>query len=61
MGVRSKPGICGDFLAQLEQGTQPSAAYAGLDESLEKIELHAIQETIRHNRGNISARRGNSA
>jgi transcriptional regulator with PAS, ATPase and Fis domain len=44
-----------DFLAQLEQGTQPSAAYAGSTESLEKIELHAIQETIRHNRGNISA------
>jgi transcriptional regulator of acetoin/glycerol metabolism len=44
-----------DFLAQLEQGTGPSAAYAGSIDSLERIELHAIEETIRHNRGNISA------
>ena len=44
-----------DFLAQLEQGTAPSAAYVSSIESLEQIELHAIQETIRHNHGNISA------
>ena len=44
-----------DFLAQMEQGTAPSAAYAISTDSLEKIELHAIQETIRHNHGNISA------
>ena len=44
-----------DFLAQMERGTMPSAAYAISTESLEKIELHAIQETIRHNHGNISA------
>ena len=44
-----------DFLAQMEQGTAPSAAYANSMESLEKIELNAIQETIRHNHGNISA------
>jgi transcriptional regulator of acetoin/glycerol metabolism len=44
-----------DFLVQMERGTQPSAAYAISTESLEKIELHAIQETIRHNHGNISA------
>ena len=44
-----------DFLAQMEQGTGPSAAYVNSPESLEKIELHAIQETIRHNHGNISA------
>jgi transcriptional regulator of acetoin/glycerol metabolism len=39
----------------MEQGTGPSAAYTNSPESLEKIELHAIQETIRHNHGNISA------
>ena len=44
-----------DFLAQMEQGTAPSAAYAITIDSLENIELHAIQETIRHNHGNISA------
>ena len=44
-----------DFLAQMEQGTAPSAAYVSSIDSLEKIELHAIQETIRHNHGNISA------
>ena len=44
-----------DFLAQMEQGTAPSAAYAITIDSLEEIELHAIQETIRHNHGNISA------
>ncbi len=44
-----------DFLAQMEQGTAPSAAYVATTDSLEKIELHAIQETIRHNHGNISA------
>jgi transcriptional regulator of acetoin/glycerol metabolism len=44
-----------DFLAQMEQGTAPSAAYVSSIESLEKIELHAIQETIRYNHGNISA------
>ena len=44
-----------DFLAQMDQGTAPSAAYVVSTDSLEKIELHAIQETIRHNRGNISA------
>jgi transcriptional regulator of acetoin/glycerol metabolism len=44
-----------DFLAQMERGTAPSAAYVTATESLEKIELHAIQETIRHNHGNISA------
>jgi transcriptional regulator of acetoin/glycerol metabolism len=44
-----------DFLAQMEQGTGPSAAYVNSPESLEKIELHAIQDTIRHNHGNISA------
>ena len=44
-----------DFLAQMEQGTAPSAAYIATTDSLEKIELHAIQETIRHNHGNISA------
>ena len=44
-----------DFLAQMEQGTAPSAAYAITIERLEEIELHAIQETIRHNHGNISA------
>ena len=44
-----------DFLAQMEQGTAPSAAYMTATDSLEKIELHAIEETIRHNHGNISA------
>jgi len=44
-----------DFLAQMERGTGPSAAYVAATDSLEKIELHAIQETIRHNHGNISA------
>ena len=44
-----------DFLAQLEQGTAPSAAYVSSIDSLEKIESYAIQETIRHNHGNISA------
>ena len=44
-----------DFLAQMEQGTAPSAACVATTDSLEKIELHAIQETIRHNHGNISA------
>jgi transcriptional regulator of acetoin/glycerol metabolism len=44
-----------DFLAQMEQGTAPSAAYMAATDSLEQIELHAIQETIRHNHGNISA------
>jgi transcriptional regulator of acetoin/glycerol metabolism len=44
-----------DFLAQMEQGTAPSAAYMTATDSLDKIELHAIQETIRQNRGNISA------
>jgi len=44
-----------DFLAQMEQGTAPSASYVIATDSLEKIELHAIQETIRHNHGNISA------
>ena len=44
-----------DFLAQMEQGTAPSAAYVASTDNLEKIELHAIQETIRHNHGNISA------
>ncbi len=44
-----------DFLAQMQQGTGPSAAYAITIDSLENIELHAIQETIRHNHGNISA------
>ena len=39
----------------MEQGTQPSAAYMVATDSLEKIALHAIQETIRHNHGNISA------
>ncbi|MEO8159552.1 MAG: helix-turn-helix domain-containing protein, partial [Betaproteobacteria bacterium] len=44
-----------DFLAQMQRGTGPSAAYMSATDSLEKIELHAIQETIRHNNGNISA------
>jgi sigma-54 dependent transcriptional regulator, acetoin dehydrogenase operon transcriptional activator AcoR len=44
-----------EFLAQMDLGTAPSAAYATSLDSLEHIELHAIQETIRHNRGNISA------
>ena len=44
-----------DFLAQMEQGTAPSAACVTTTDSLEKIELHAIQETIRQNHGNISA------
>jgi transcriptional regulator of acetoin/glycerol metabolism len=44
-----------EFLAQMDLGTAPSAAYASTLDSLEHIELHAIQETIRHNRGNISA------
>ncbi len=44
-----------DFLAQMQQGTEPSAAYAITIDSLENIELHAIQETIRHNHGNVSA------
>jgi sigma-54 dependent transcriptional regulator, acetoin dehydrogenase operon transcriptional activator AcoR len=44
-----------DFLAQMKQGTAPSAAYVSSIDSLENIELHAIQETIRHNHGNISA------
>ena len=44
-----------DFLAQMEQGTAPSASYVTAADSLEKIELHAIRETIRHNHGNISA------
>jgi transcriptional regulator of acetoin/glycerol metabolism len=39
----------------MEQGTGPSAAYATTIDSLEKIELHAIQETIRQYHGNISA------
>jgi sigma-54 dependent transcriptional regulator, acetoin dehydrogenase operon transcriptional activator AcoR len=44
-----------EFLAQMDLGTAPSAAYTANLDSLELIELHAIQETIRHNRGNISA------
>jgi transcriptional regulator of acetoin/glycerol metabolism len=44
-----------DFLAQMEQGTAPSAAYTATIDSLEKIELQAIHETIRHCNGNISA------
>jgi len=44
-----------DFLAQMELGTAPSAAFASPAASLEKIELNAIQETIRHSGGNISA------
>ena len=40
---------------QMEQGTAPSASYVASTDSLEKIELQAIQETIRHNHGNISA------
>jgi transcriptional regulator of acetoin/glycerol metabolism len=44
-----------DFLAQMEQGTAPSAAFAGPAASLERIELNAIQDTIRHSGGNISA------
>ncbi|MEO8164566.1 MAG: helix-turn-helix domain-containing protein [Betaproteobacteria bacterium] len=44
-----------DFLAQMEHETPPSGAYMSSTDSLEKIELHAIQETIRHNAGNISA------
>jgi transcriptional regulator of acetoin/glycerol metabolism len=44
-----------DFLVQMEQGTAPSAAYVNATDSLEKIELHAIRETIHHNHGNISA------
>ncbi|MEQ1880384.1 MAG: sigma-54-dependent Fis family transcriptional regulator [Burkholderiales bacterium] len=44
-----------EFLAQMDLVTAPSAAYASTLDSLEHIELHAIQETIRHNRGNISA------
>ena len=44
-----------DFLAQMGRGTAPSAACIGSTDSLEKIELHAIEETIRHNHGNISA------
>ena len=44
-----------DFLSQMERGTAPSAAFMTATDSLEKIELHAIQETIRHNHGNISA------
>src|SRR5258708_4128219 len=44
-----------DFVAQMEQGTAPSPAYATTLESLEKIDLHAIHETIRDNHCNISA------
>ncbi len=44
-----------DFFAQTERGRAVSAAESGLPDSLEKIELHAIQLTIRHNAGNISA------
>lgn len=44
-----------DFLAQMERGTGPSASYVVTTDSLEKIELHAIQETVRGNHGNISA------
>lgn len=44
-----------DFLAQLGQGTQPPIAGTSPKDSLEKIELQAIRETIRQNHGNISA------
>ena len=44
-----------DFLAQIEPGTAPAAAYMTGMDSLDKIELQAIRETISHNRGNISA------
>ena len=54
-GMIERRHLSEDFLAQMEQGTAPSAAYVSSIDSLEKIELHAIQETIRHNHGNISA------
>jgi transcriptional regulator of acetoin/glycerol metabolism len=49
-----------DFLAQLQREPEPPPARApsspaAATESLEEIELHAIQETVRHNNGNISA------
>ncbi len=44
-----------DFLEQMDRGTAPSTAHSTTLESLERIELHAIQDTIRHNHGNISA------
>lgn len=47
--------LANDFLAQMDQCTAPSTAHATTIESLERIELHAIQDTIRRNHGNISA------
>ncbi|HEX7813228.1 MAG TPA: sigma-54-dependent Fis family transcriptional regulator [Burkholderiales bacterium] len=46
-----------DFLAQMNiASAQPRAPVAvNSSESLEQIELQAIQETVRHNNGNISA------
>ena len=44
-----------DFLAQMEQGGTQCAAYVRSTDSLEKIELQAIRETIRYNDGNVSA------
>jgi transcriptional regulator of acetoin/glycerol metabolism len=41
-----------DFLAQMEG---PSAVMPSSNESLENIELHAIVDTLRQNRGNVSA------
>jgi transcriptional regulator of acetoin/glycerol metabolism len=44
-----------DFLAQMAQEAGPSAASLNSTDSLQKIELHAIQETVRQSHGNISA------
>jgi len=48
-----------DFLVQLEHEPEPqpvaAPAVAVVTESLQVIELHAIQETVRQNQGNISA------
>ena len=52
VGLRHLPE---DFLAQMEQPITLAADCGKSAESLEDIELHAIRETIRHNRGNVSA------
>lgn len=44
-----------EFLAQMKQVALPPLVSVNPIDSLEKIELHAIQETIRQNHGNISA------
>lgn len=44
-----------DFLAQMQRDATQPCARASPTDSLDKIELQAIQETIRQNHGNISA------